>query len=173
VIEQQDRELHAPDLIEPVVGFREWRIRDGQLVSPYVDLPWEAGPLRATCLPRSDRVRVARGATGHREPAPAPQCACGIYAYFEPYRREWSPAYGWLVAGAVILWGRIEVHRGGMRAEYARAAALALPSRAFPIRRRLIKQVAERLEVEVVSRGDLRDAALRHGRPIPSALLPR
>ena len=75
---------------------------------------------------------MARGATGHREPAPAPQCACGIYAYFEPHRREWSPAYGWLVAGAVILWGRIEVHRGGMRAEYARAAALALPPAPSP-----------------------------------------
>jgi hypothetical protein len=60
-----------------------------------------------------------------------------------------------------------------MRAEYARAAALALPSRAFPIRRRLIRQVAQRLEVEVVARTELREAGLRHGRPIPPELLPR
>ncbi len=173
MIAELDSELRAPDLIEPVVGYREWRIRDAELVSPYVDVPWGADPVTAVCLPRSDRVRVARGATGHLEDAPAPHCACGIYAYFEPYRREWSPAYGWLVAGAVILWGKIELHRGGMRAQHARVAALALPPWGAPVRTRLVRQEAEAMEIETDSRSNLRSAGQRYGRRIPPEMLPR
>ncbi len=53
----------------PVLGFREWVLRSGVLVSSVRGEPWRAPVMQASC------------AEGH--PAPADGCACGVYAIDE------------------------------------------------------------------------------------------
>jgi len=161
----------APDLIEPVVGFRRWRLSGDRLLSPFVDIPWDGEPIRARCL--GDAPRVRHTGRDHHEPAPAPDCVCGIYSYFRPlssWVQPWAEAGP--VAGAVVLWGRIEVHETGMRAEWAKPVALALMPASAGRRRQAIRRAAARIGIDAVPLSELRGAALRYGRPLPAALRP-
>jgi hypothetical protein len=74
------------------------------------------------------------------------------------------------VRGAVVLWGRIELHQRGMRAEFARIVTLALPSS----RRHAdaVARLAEALDVEAVRTRDLPAAALAYGEPLEPTLIP-
>lgn len=58
---------------------------------------------------------------------PHDDCACGVHAWHEPVPYTATNPTRELVAGAVVLWGRIAVHETGMRAEHARIVALARP----------------------------------------------
>jgi hypothetical protein len=141
-----------------------------ELISPLARTPWEAGTVTAECVPS---VRAARGlwreASDHDGPAPDPGCVCGIYALFEPSRYRGRERMT-VARGAVVLWGRIELHHRGMRAEFARVVALALPRDRHAAR--LIARVAARLDVEAVPSRDLGSAALAYGRPIAPDLVP-
>jgi len=68
------------------------------------------------------------------------------------------------VEGVVSVWGRIEAHRDGLRAEHARVCALA--------RRPGVGAIAEALGVDLVERVDLNGAAGRYGAPLPAQLVP-
>ncbi len=94
---------------------------------------------------------------------------CGIYAHFTPQRPRGRERLA-LVRGAVVLWGRIELHRRGMRAEFARIVTLALPSS----RRQAgsVAQVAELLGVEAVRARDLPVAARAYGEPLDPTFIP-
>lgn len=151
----------APDLIHPVVGFRLWRFEEGALWSPYFRERWSRGRHTATC-------RAASGQR-HAGPSPAHTCTCGIYAWYRPCPRLAYACTTSLVGGAVVLWGLIELHAGGMRAQYAMVVALALPlSRGA--KRRSILAVADALEVETVPARELAAAAGAHGAPVPREL---
>lgn len=162
----------APDLIQPIVAFRKWMLVGDELLSPLARTPWGAEPLRARCLPRPSWVgRNWHRVSPHSGPAPDPACTCGLYALFAPHRLWGSRGPG-LVPGAVVLWGRIEIHDGGMRAECARIVALALPSFFAPSAKAAVLDVADRLGVEAVPPRRLRSAAERYGRSLPPSLLP-
>jgi hypothetical protein len=75
----------------------------------------------------------------------------------QTYFGEWE----W-VEGIVTVWGRLEAHADGLRAEHARVEALA----GRP-------DIAARLGVDVVDRAALRDEAERYGAPLPPSLLPQ
>ena len=62
------------------------------------------------------------------------------------------------------MWGRIEAHRDGLRAEHARVCALA--------RRPGVAAIAADLEVDLVERDELESAAGRYGAPLPAGLVP-
>ena len=68
------------------------------------------------------------------------------------------------VEGIVTVWGRIEAHRGGLRAEHARVCALA--------RGPGIGTIAAELGVDVVECDDLERAAARYGVTLPPSLVP-
>ena len=161
----------ASEAVEPVIGYREWVLIGDEILSPLARTPWHGDVMQAECLPS---CRAARGlwrrASPHAGPAPDPACACGIYALFAPPRRRGRERLE-LVRGAVALWGRIEVHQRGMRAEFARIVALGLPASARGPQGALA-HVAERLEVEAVRAHDLELAALAHGQPLPPSLIP-
>src|SRR6266542_3081769 len=95
----------APDLIRAVIGFRQWRLRDGALLSLHADERWDKGLLTARCL----------GDHAHDAPAPQNGCTCGFYAWYAPSPRTASAATADLVGGAVALWGQVELHAHGMR----------------------------------------------------------
>jgi hypothetical protein len=156
----------APDLIQPVIGYRDWVLIGEEILSPLAHTRWDAEPMRAECLARCRRAGgLWRRPAQHEGPAPDADCVCGIYALFAPSRRHSRDRLA-LIQGAVVLWGRIEVHaRAGMRAQFARIVALALPSP--PSSSRPVIRVARRLGVEAVPRDELPRAAAAHGQPLP------
>jgi hypothetical protein len=75
------------------------------------------------------------------------------------------------VGGAVALWGQVELHAHGIRAQHAMIVALALPFSWGAKRRRLVR-VAHALEVPTVPARRLKAAALEHGDVIPRSMRP-
>ena len=62
--------------------------------------------------------------------APDPECDCGLYAYHPASltRDHIRGSYGTLLTGIVEAWGRIELHEGGFRAQYARPILVFEPA---------------------------------------------
>ena len=150
----------APDLVEPLIGYRQWRLHRTTLRSPFVDYEWVRGVNTARC---------DLGAP-HAERAPGRTCVCGLHAWYRP-----CPRLGYatpdLVAGVVVMWGEIELHPTGMRAQHAAIVALALPL-ARTSKRSAVLDVAGALEVEAVPARRLTAAALGHGRALASGMAP-
>lgn len=152
----------APDLVEYVVGFRQWRLDGDGLRSLHRPDPWLSATLTARCP-----------LGGHpATPAPSHECTCGIHAWYERTPRLASAGTPDLVCGAVVLWGRMELHEAGMRAQYARIVALALPLSRGAKRRALVR-AARRLAVPVVPYATVEALAAHEGAPVPDALKPR
>jgi hypothetical protein len=151
----------APDLVDPVVGFRQWRLTGGILKSMFIAEDWRDAEQRARCYVGShDDAHV-----------PAKACTCGIYAYYDPVPRTASAATPDLVGGVVVMWGRIELHVTGMRAEHARLIALELPLTRGSKRREVIRAAA-RLGVPAVAHRKLKAMAAEHGLPLGRELRP-
>jgi hypothetical protein len=133
----------APDLVEPVVAFRCWRVLDGELVSPFVPERWDGGVATARCHPGSD------GSLPFEHASPHPDCRCGIHAYLEP--RSAVPTVDFRrVLGIVAVWGRMEMHPGGVRAEFAQIEALGASPGWSSWHRADVAAIAERLEIALV-----------------------
>jgi hypothetical protein len=152
---------HAPDLVDPVIGYRQWRVADRGLRSIACDQTWPAPTLAARC---------GRGDHPHEAP-PASACSCGIHAWYDPCPRSASAGTPEYVTGAVALWGAIELHVTGMRAQHCRIIALALPLSHWGKRDRVV-DVADRLGIPTVRHRDLRMIASEHGAPVPAGLRP-
>ena len=162
---------HAPDLIEPVVGFRNWRIlrtdpAPGELSSPYFPVVWSEPVMRAEC--RRWRTPEALLDTPHA--APQPECGCGIRAYHTP-TGDFSKVDYRAVSGIVTVWGRIEIGADEMRAEMARFEALAVYSRWSRGQRDAVQKVAANLGADLVELHELGAAAASYGAPPPASLL--
>ena len=148
--------MNAPDLVEPVVGFRAWRPRsDGTLGSWSMGgWSWQPGVNEATCPWRSDDDHLP----------PGHDCACGLYALtdagdprLDPYRNA---------VGSIAAWGVIEAHRTGFRAQFATVTALCRPPDADRVHVQHLRAAAERYGVPLVPEHELVRQALRHGRAI-------
>jgi len=164
-------ETGAPDLIEPIVGFRNWRILRsgpgcGQLSSPHFAVSWPSPTQRAEC----HRLRSAEDLLREQHAAPEPGCGCGICAFHAP-TGDFSKVDFRGVSGIVTVWGRIEVDSAGMRAEIARVEALAVYSRWGRTQREAVVDVADDLGVDIVDLRELGAAAGDYGEPLPGALL--
>ena len=159
----------APDLIEPVVGFRSWRTLDGHISSPYVPVRWHDPVLHAVC--HQSVAATGQGFVQEAHRAPHPDCRCGIYAYHAPPHRFAKIDFR-TVPGIVTMWGRIEVHRAGMRAEHARICALAFFEGWGGRQKRAAGEVAANLAVELVGYDDMQEASERFGARLPASLLP-
>jgi hypothetical protein len=151
----------APDLIHPVAGYRQWRMHERELRSVHTWDRWKPGAMTARCHAK----------TNHVEPPPVNGCSCGFYARYGPFPRTASAGTPDLVAGAVALWGRLELHPHGMRAEQAQVIALALPVLPGPKRRR-VRAIAQTMGVPAVPARQLRTVAERQATPIPPGMRP-
>ena len=161
-------QARPPDLIEPIVAFRSWHAIEGRLCSPHVPVFWDERNLSAECGPVRREAFAHGSAQAHR--APQPGCACGIYAYFEPDRA--LPTIDCrAVTGIVTLWGSIELHAEGMRAEHAQVEALALYSRWSTRQKQAVWTIAEQLGVDLVDLDQIDTAADRYGRRLDPQLL--
>jgi hypothetical protein len=155
-------QLRAPDLIEPVIGYRQWRVAEASLMSLTCDETWRAPILVARCHAEIDHPQEAPPASG---------CSCGIYAWYQPCPRTASAGTRDYVAGAVVLWGAIELHASGMRAQHCRIVALTLPLSRWGKRDRVV-DVARHLGVPAVRHRHLRAVASEQGLPLPTGLRP-
>jgi hypothetical protein len=151
----------APDLIDPIIGYRQWRLLGRELTSLFNDTRWECARLTAHCSSRQH----------HPELVPDHACSCGIYAYYDPCPRTASAATRDLVAGVVVMWGHVELHGTGLRAEEVQIVALELPLSMGP-KRRAVLDVADRLGVVAVPHRRLRSVAREHGAPLDPSLRP-
>ena len=69
-----------------------------------------------------------------------------------------------------MVWGRIEAHAEGLRAEHGRIEVLADPPRNDPERRRVVAAVAQRLGIPAVPRAELTAVADGLGVVLPAVL---
>ena len=119
--------------------------------------------MHAECYPANRALLFGRGWLAEPHDPPHPECRCGIYAYHRPGTQTYYGEFQW-VEGIVSVWGRIESHRDGLRAQHARVCALG--------RRPGADAIAARLGVEVVDTDDLSAAAAAYGAPLPASLVP-
>jgi hypothetical protein len=165
-----EQESRLADLIEPIVGFRNWRIfrtgpAAGELSSPYLPVVWSEPVVRAECR----RWRTPEDLLREPHAAPHPDCGCGIRAYREP-TSDFSKVDYRAVSGIVTLWGRIEVDRGEMRAELARIEALGVYGRWSRRQQDTVREIASDLGTDIVDLDELKMAAPRYGAPPPRSL---
>jgi hypothetical protein len=156
----------APDLIAPVIGYRDWRVTEDGLTSPHTGAVWLEHTMHATCLPTrvEDLIRPEHD-------APHPGCSCGIHAYYALEDRASKVDYRG-VCGVVSLWGRLEAHEDGMRAEWARVEALGVYQRWSRRQTRAVLDVASQLGCDVYDLADLPVVASRYGSELPEIVLP-
>lgn len=158
----------APDLIRPVVAYRAWKVVGDRLLSPLMPVRWDGRTMHAECVPFQRRIMqgAQHGWVVEDHVSPHPDCQCGIYAHHLPGRRNWFGEFDW-VEGIVTVWGRLEAHADGLRAEHARIEAL--------IRRTELptaERIAARLGCELIDRDEVDAVAARFGDPLPPQLLP-
>jgi hypothetical protein len=144
----------APDLIEPVVAFRKWRVVDGRLRSLYEPNFWLDAMQQAECHAHN------RGNPPHE--APQSGCTCGIYASFKPDYDFPTVDYRG-VSGIVTAWGNVEVHADGLRAQWVQVEALSSYERWSSRQAEAVRAVADELGLDVVDLFDLEAAAGRYG----------
>lgn len=145
--------MTAPDLFEPLIGFRAWHLRSDGALEPWSVAgggPWEPGENTARCH------------GGKRHHAPAPDCMCGLYALASAYDHRLHGSGGQIV-GAIAAWGDIELHRTGFRAERAAVVALAEPADGDVA---AALRASVRYEVPLVPREELALSARGFGRPV-------
>ena len=121
-VQAPDRRAAGAFALEPVVGWRVWRLqRVGArlaLVSATRDHAWPAaGAIEATCW-------IDHGTAG----VPQAGCRCGIYATSSPSALPQvnviSPET--CVVGAIAMWGSVVEHARGARSQFAYPARLRL-----------------------------------------------
>ncbi|HSR22114.1 MAG TPA: hypothetical protein VLW53_01075 [Candidatus Eisenbacteria bacterium] len=101
--------------MEPVLGFRIWKLKAGRLGSWAVDYCWEPGENQARCLALHGRPCEA---------PPGRHCQCGFWGVWSPRRCASRVCTAteppWCVMGLIAGWGTVALHdREGFRAEYA------------------------------------------------------
>ena len=120
----------APDYIEPVVGWRYWRLdRDRTRLASLTGRAeeWPAGQaFKAGCRhARRDsadiRYQFVGGYKRSRHGAPEEGCTCGVYAArdLNTLRSKMLFGLGLMVVGEVSLWGKIIAGTRGYRAQFA------------------------------------------------------
>ena len=161
---------HAPDLIEPVIGFRDWRIVDGKLASRHLPMLWTEPTAHAECYPTGG-YEFASELDPNPHSAPGVGCSCGIYAWYQPHG-EFSIIDVRGVSGIVTLWGTLQAYAEGVRAEYARVEALGVYARWTRAKKDLVAEIAASLGTDLVDYDRLSEVSRDYGQPIPSELLP-
>ena len=122
VVHAPEQTLDVPTAIEPVLGWRVWRLqrRDGQLVlvsATRNDL-WPAQQaFHASCW-------IDHGPQG----APQRDCRCGVYAASTPETLAAANVVSsqTCVIGAIAMWGSVVEHSRGARGKLAYPSRLTL-----------------------------------------------
>lgn len=179
-----------PELIRSqnkLIGYRGWTLDGYKLGSANRRQHggyWTIGPNKAECRKTARATFLANGdaaavPSDSEHDAPHPDCECGLYAYFDIHRENNPHNLKPDVWGAVVAWGRVEVHQSGFRAEYAEPVAFGYSPRDAYEDVRRIEAVAGELGLPFVTFDELEAEALKHGqlvteemRPVPPLIAP-
>ena len=130
-----------------VVGYRSWIPSSLQfnhrLKSLNRTTVWTPGvPLQATCK------RVIHQIARNEDDLVIPNryCSCGVYAYNDWREVATNPEV--TIHGEINLWGRIQEHRRGYRAEFGYPRCFYFD----PVKTKLIERLAEQYGVPIVYR---------------------
>ncbi len=156
--------MTAPDFVEPLVGYRAWRLEAGGKL-----VPWSAGR-EGTWVPGVNTAACRFDPRARDHAPPGPRCTCGLYAVADAADRRLRPASE--AVGAIVAWGDVEVHRTGFRAQHAAIVALALPTTGSAGHRHRLRTAAAHYGVPLIAPDALAAAALEHGRPVEFSALP-
>src|SRR5579884_1748283 len=153
----------------PILGFRAWRLHAGSLwpVRDSARCSWPLGDVRASCEAWERDISL-----GHAAPAPGQSCVCGLYAYHELEVLERELMDGVDVWGAVLGWGRVEVHQDGFRSEWQRPVVVSGVPWHYDARRGEIREAAAQYGAVHAAWDDLDTIAREFGDPL-SLLLDR
>ena len=137
----------------PVVAFRSWRIRDGELTSLHKRTVWRTAKLVAVC--------------DQPHHAPDPECACGVSARLEP-DLAFSTVDFRGVSGIVSVSGTVIAGDDRLRAEKAKIEAFGVYHRWTGAHVDCVLRLADDLGIDVVDLADLRSAAGHYGQLLPA-----
>jgi hypothetical protein len=153
----------VPLLPEEVLGYRVWRLRDGELL-PYVSVHADAQTVWAP------GVVVARCRHGHE--APHVGCTCGLHASYEPPDpcRDGGFGRNEAVYGAIAAWGAIDATSTDFRARYAQIVCLAFWRMQTWHHTEQIRALASRHGVRCVELDELTHVAREYASEIPPQL---
>jgi hypothetical protein len=186
--------VRAPDLIEHVVGVRNFDRAGHLLASPFQGDEWRKPEQRARCVPSRTRTVAALTRLGVKpkpaasmaaqiverqqrlrpHKAPHEACSCGLYAYHDvdAEHLEFHP-----IAAVVQAWGLLQVHPRGSRAEHLRVVAIALGDPEAGVAGERYAEVARRAsawwKVPLLSREELASSLTEFGSPVPEDLRPK
>lgn len=106
--------------------------------------------------------------------APHPDCQCGLYALHAPeFMSRWHQGEPLMVHGAVLGWGRMEVHHEGFRAQYAQPVMLTFDGDRQPYNHcERVKAMGEELGLPVVEWAEFEAEARKLAEPVPEELRP-
>lgn len=160
---------NVPDLMEWVIGFREWRVPD--------PLPDGVITLGSCGYQGAKKAGVWKGPQevkfwcpdGHKEPLTTHEC--GFYGYYD---LDSAGGYGG-VKGVIRARGVLCTHDNGFRSEYAQPIALGydLINGFGTNRRSFVEAVAQRTGLPAMPLQALRGYAEKFGKVVPESLLPR
>ena len=124
--------MRVPDAVDPIVGWRYWRVTSGGLASVNVD-----GGYWPPQAPHEAKCKGGPLTSHSGDAVPSESCGCGIYAardletlkqlvypFSDPLFRRRH-----IAVGEVMLWGRVIEGSRGYRAERAYPKSLFLVSR--------------------------------------------
>lgn len=177
----------SPHVKGKVLGFRAWSLDGYQLTSVAIQSSaWKIGANEATC--RRSAVGLPFFPPGYLqslglpepEPTPPPErheapqhgCECGLYAYHAPFWSMAPEGDGVSVYGAVLAWGRVQVHHDGFRAQYAEPVVLAYSRRQVYEHVNAIKAIAGEMNVPCVELDELAARAVEFGATVEQELRP-
>lgn len=180
--QQRASEASSPDLIDHILGFREWRLADRRLAPVgYGVETWDGGNEVHAICGVSERLRRRTGVLAYmperRVPAPGfvwheapdPECDCGLYAWHDMPGDTPAGSGVTRVLGAIVARGAVEVHQDGFRAQFARPVLFAYGG---DDDREHVRALGRRHRVAVCAHADLRERALEFGRPVSDVVRP-
>lgn len=184
----------SPPTVQPVkrtgkaLGFRSWKLEGYALKSANEQFGgWKVGePTEAKCrrdgfvaamvgiTPAQARAYYGIGFAPEGHDAPHPDCECGLYALHAPeFMSRWHHDEPLMVHGAVLGWGRMEVHHEGFRAQYAQPVMLAFDGDRQPYNHcERVKAMGEELGLPVVEWAEFEAEARKLAEPVPEDLRP-
>ncbi len=153
----------VPFLAGEVLGYRAWRMSDGELLSyvavhPDARTAWAPGLVTARCR--------------HGHEAPYAGCTCGLHAFYEPPDpcRDGGFGRNQAVYGAVAAWGAIDTTSTDFRAQHARIVCLSFWRMQTWHHTEQIRALARRYGVPCVELDQLVDVAREYASEIPPQL---
>lgn len=120
--------------VEPFVAWRGWNVQkiDGRYMMTtalgFHGYVWPARE-RAEAVCTTDHPVPCSTGCSHG-------CRCGFYAAKRREDVPFDPQWQLIVVGTVAMWGRVRVHRTGLRAQYAYPLELRAMRTKVPYRRR-------------------------------------